>query len=246
MSQDMTKIIEKIFHCETKELSIASPDMTRIIEEHFKSLPDPRRQTANQRHKFIDILTIAICGIICGADGWVAVEKFGKSKEQWLRSFLELPSVLPSHDTFTDVFRKLSSKRFEACFISWTESISELFEGEIVGIDGKMLRRSHNVSSEQKAIHMVSAWAATNFLVLGQVKVKTDEKSNEMTAIPERLKGLELKGCLITIDAMGCQKKIAEAIIAQNADYLLAVKDNQPTLHHLGLGHSKYRFVKLE
>jgi len=206
-----------------------SQDLTRVIEEHFKSLPDPRRQTMNLRHKFIDILIIAICAIICGADSWVAVEQFGKAKEVWFRGFLELPNGIPSHDTFTDVFRKLASKKFEACFLSWTESISELFDGDVVSVDGKTLRRSRDASSDKKAIHMVSAWASRNSLVLGQVK--TDEKSNEITAIPELLLSLELKGCLITIDAMGCQKKIAKIIVDQEADYLLAVKDNQPTLY---------------
>jgi len=127
------------------------------------------------------------------------------------------------------VFRKLASKQFEVCFTSWTESISELFDGEVVSVDGKTLRRSHDANSDKKTIHMVSAWASTNYLVLGQVK--TDEKSNEITAIPELLLGLELKGCLVTIDAMGCQKKIAKVIVDQEADYLLAVKDNQPKLH---------------
>jgi len=206
-----------------------SQDLTRVIEGHFKSLPDPRRRTMNLRHKFIDILIIAICAIICGADSWVAVETFGKAKEDWFRGFLELPNGIPSHDTFTKVFRKLASREFEVCFTSWTESISELFDGEVVAVDGKTLRRSHDASFDKKAIHMVSAWASTNSLVLGQVK--TEEKSNEITAIPELLKGLELKGCLVTIDAMGCQKKIAATIVEQEADYLLAVKDNQPTLH---------------
>jgi predicted transposase YbfD/YdcC len=206
-----------------------SQDLTKVIEEHFKSLPDPRRKTINLRHNFIDILVIAICAIICGADSWVAVAKFGRAKEDWFRGFLELPNGIPSHDTFTDVFRKLASRQFEVCFRSWTESISELFEGEVVSVDGKTLRRSHDASSDKKAIHMVSAWASKNSIVLGQVK--TNEKSNEITAIPELLKSLELKGCLVTIDAMGCQKKIAEVIIEQEADYLLAVKDNQPTLH---------------
>ena len=206
-----------------------SQDLTRVIEEHFKSLPDPRRRTMNLRHNFIDILIIAICAIICGADSWVAVEEFGIAKEAWFRGFLELPNGIPSHDTFTNVFRKLASKQFEVCFTSWTESISELFDGEVVAVDGKTLRRSHDASFDKKAIHMVSAWASTNSIVLGQIK--TEEKSNEITAIPELLFGLELKGCLVTIDAMGCQKKIAEAIIEQEADYLLAVKDNQPKLH---------------
>ena len=122
----------------------------------------------------------------------MAVEKFGKAKEPWLRTFLELPNGIPSHDTFTDVFRKLSPKKFEACFISWTQSISELFDGEIVSIDGKTLRRSHDISFDKKAIHIVSAWASTNSLVL--VQVKTDEKSNEITTIPELLVRIGIKG----------------------------------------------------
>jgi len=206
-----------------------SQDYTQVIETHFKSLKDPRRKTMNLRHKFIDILIIAICAIICGADSWVAVEEFGKAKEDWFRCFLELPNGIPSHDTFTNVFRKLASKQFEVCFTSWTESISEVYDGKVVSVDGKTLRRSFDTTYDKKAIHIVSAWASANSLVLGQVK--TDEKSNEITAIPELLKGLELKGCLVTIDAMGCQKKIAETIIEQEADYLLALKDNQPNLH---------------
>jgi len=183
----------------------------------------------NLRHKFIDILIIAICGIICGADSWVAVAEFGRAKEQWFKTFLELPNGIPSHDTFTNVFRKLASKEFEVCFRSWTESLSEVFAGQVVSIDGKTLRRSHDRSSDTKAIHMVSAWASANSLVLGQVK--TDEKSNEITAIPQLLQCLELKGSLITIDAMGCQKNIAKEIVSLEADYLLAVKDNHPTVH---------------
>ncbi len=206
-----------------------SQALSKTIEEHFKSLQDPRRRTVNQRHKFVDILVIAICGIICGANGWVAVEKFGNAKQEWFKKFLELPNGIPSHDTFTDIFAKLSPKQFEASFMSWVDSISELFEGEIVSIDGKTLRRSHDRSHAQKAIHIVSAWASENSLVLGQIK--THEKSNEITAIPELLKSLELKGCLVTIDAMGCQKNIAKVIVEQEADYLLAVKDNQPNLH---------------
>ena len=206
-----------------------SQELIIAVEEHFKFLPDPRRKTANQRHQLIDILVIAICGAICGADGWVAIEKFGEAKKEWFRSFLELPNGILIHDTFTDVFAKLSPKLFEKCFISWVESISELFAGEIVAVDGKTLRRSHDKSNNKKAIHMVSAWANENSLVLGQTK--TDDKSNEITAIPELLKSLELKGCLVTVDAIGCQKKIAEAIVEQEADYLLAVKDNQPSLH---------------
>jgi predicted transposase YbfD/YdcC len=206
-----------------------SQALSKAIEEHFKFLTDPRRKTKNQRHKFVDILVIAICGVICGANGWVAVEKFAKAKQDWFKKFLELPNGIPSHDTFTDVFTKLSPNQFEVCFKSWVESISELFDGEIINVDGKTLRRSHDLSSDKKAIHIVSAWASTNSLVLGQIK--TEEKSNEITAIPELLKSLEIQGCLVTIDAMGCQKKIAEIILEKEANYFLAVKDNQPSLH---------------
>lgn len=206
-----------------------SQELIYTIEEHFKSLSDPRRETTNKCHKFIDILVIAICGTICGANGWTAIAQFGHAKKEWFQSFLELPNGIPSHDTFGDVFTKLSPREFEKCFISWVESISELFEGKIVAVDGKTLRRSHNIRSNKKAIHMVSAWASENSLVLGQIK--TPEKSNEITVIPELLKSLELKGCLVTIDAMGCQKKIIDVIVEQEANYLLAVKDNQPALH---------------
>jgi len=130
-----------------------SQDLTKVIETHFKSLSDPRRRTMNLRHQFIDILMIAICAIICGANSWVAVEEFGKAKENWFRRFLELPNGIPSHDVFTNVFRKLVSKQFEVCFTSWTESISEVFDGEVVAIDGKTLRRSHDASFDKKAIH---------------------------------------------------------------------------------------------
>jgi len=131
-----------------------SQELIVTIEEYFESLPDPRRETANQRHKFIDILVIAICGTICGANGWAAIEQFGKASVKWLHSFLELPNGRTEHDTFNDVFAKLSPKKFEACFISWVESISELFEGEIVAVDGKTGQSSHDKSNNKKAIHM--------------------------------------------------------------------------------------------
>ena len=154
----------------TEEISIMSQDLTRVIEEHFKSLPDPRRRTMNLRHNFIDILIIAICAIICSADSWVAVEEFGIAKEAWFRSFLELPNGSTEHDTFTNVFRKLASKQFEVCFISWTESISEVFDGEVVAVDGKTLRRSHDASFDKKAIHMVSAQGIDQFYSIGADK----------------------------------------------------------------------------
>lgn len=199
------------------------------ISSHFSNLSDPRRETANRRHKFIDIIVIAICGVICGADDFTSIARFGKTREDWFGGFLELPNGIPSHDTFNDVFAKLCPEEFRQCFISWVSSICELFEGEVVAIDGKTLRGSHDRSCGNEAIHIVSAWATRNSLVLGQLK--TADKSNEITAIPQLLSLLEIQGCLVSIDAMGCQRKIAENIIDKQADYLLAVKENQPTLH---------------
>jgi predicted transposase YbfD/YdcC len=199
------------------------------IEQHFQELPDPRRETLNRRHKFIDVLVIAICGVICGANNWVAVATFGQAKQEWLQTFLELPNGIPSHDTFTDIFAKLSPERFQQCFIAWVSSLADLFPGEVVAIDGKTLRHSYDAQDARAAIHMVSAWASRNALVLGQLK--TEEKSNEITAIPQLLEVLALAGCLVTIDAMGCQKTIAAKIREQGADYLLALKENHPLLY---------------
>ena len=204
-------------------------DISRSIEAHFQGVQDPRRQTLNQRHKFLDLLVIAVCGAICGANDWVAVATFGTAKEDWFRTFLELPNGIPSHDTFTDVFSKLSPEQFQQCFISWVSSLATLFPGEVVSIDGKTLRHSYDAQDSRASIHMVSAWASQNSLVLGQLK--TEEKSNEITAIPQLLEVLELAGCLVTIDAMGCQKTIAAKIVKKEAEYLLALKGNHPTLY---------------
>lgn len=194
----------------------------------FAGVEDPRNGTA-QLHKLEDILIIAICGIICGANDWVNIELYGQAKEKWLATFLELPNGIPSHDTFGRVFRNLEPEQFEKAFQNWVMSVYEVTEGEIVAIDGKQLRRSHDGLLGKKAIWMVDAWASENQITLGQLKV--DEKSNEITAIPKLLELLMLKGCIVTIDAMGCQTKIAEKIIAAGADYVLAVKENQGTLH---------------
>ncbi len=202
-----------------------SLDPTSLVE-HFASLQDPRMLRKNQ-HNLLDIVVIAICGIICGADDWVSIAEFGRSKEGWFRTFLELPNGIPSHDTFGRVFSLISPTGFQRCFTQWMRSLSGVFEG-LVAIDGKTLRRSHDRSSNRSAIHMVSAWASENSLVLGQVK--TDEKSNEITAIPELLRALAIKGCLVSIDAMGCQTAIAKQIIEQGGDYLLALKGNQGNL----------------
>ncbi len=202
------------------------PDNT--IARHFSELKDPRTER-RPRHYLTDIITIAICAVICGADSWVAVEEFAKAKEQWLRTFLKLPNGTPSHDTFGRVFVLLDPTQFRNCFSSWIRAISNLTDGQVVAIDGKRLRRSHDGTLGKAAIHMVSAWAATNHLVLGQLK--TDEKSNEITAIPELLKTLVLKDCIVTIDAMGCQTEIAKLIVEKEADYVLALKGNQGNLH---------------
>jgi len=198
------------------------------IIEHFDDVEDPRNGR-RQDHLLLDIITIAICGVICGADGWVAVEAFGRAKEQWLRTFLKLPNGIPSHDTFGRVFAHLNPEQFQNGFLSWVQAITQLTEGQVVAIDGKKLRRSHDGTLGKAAIHIVSAWASANRLVLGQLKV--DDKSNEITAIPALLKLLEIKGCIVTIDAMGCQTEIAELITEREADYVLALKGNQGTLH---------------
>lgn len=197
------------------------------ITEHFSKLDDPRRY--NRRHLLLDIIVIAICAAVCGADNWVDVENFGKAKYDWFKQFLELPHGIPSHHTFRRVFALLDAEQFEQCFVEWVGAANEVTEGQIVPVDGKTLRRSHDRTLGKKALHMVSAWASENRLVLGQVK--TDEKSNEITAIPQLLAMLDLSGCIVTIDAIGCQKKIAKKIIEQGADYTLSVKENQKGLY---------------
>ena len=177
--------------------------------ECFGELEDPRIERC-KRHQLLDIITIAICAVICGADSWVYVEMFGKSKEDWFRTFLDLPNGIPSHDTFGDVFSRLDPDRFQECFMEWSQAVADLLPGEVVAIDGKTVRRSHDKRAGKQAIHLVSAWASANTLTLGQVK--TDRKSNEITAIPRLLEMLELSGCIVTIDAMGC-RAIAQGIL---------------------------------
>jgi predicted transposase YbfD/YdcC len=204
-------------------------DKPRVsIIDHFSAIED-FRVARESNHKLIDILVIALCGMICGADEWVQIESFGKAKEDWLRKFLELPHGIPSHDTFGRVFSLISPAKFQACFTEWVRSVVEVMGDQVVAIDGKTLRSSYDRRSNKAAIHMVSAWAAENGVVLGQLKV--DEKSNEITAIPKLLDKLDLHGCIVTIDAMGCQKAIADKIIDNGADYVLALKGNQEHLH---------------
>ena len=198
------------------------------IADHFGEMEDPRVEWSIQ-HKLIDIITIAICAVICGADTWVDIETYGLAKKDWFKQFLELANGIPSHDTFARVFTRLEPEQFQQSFLSWVKSISNVTQGEVVAIDGKTLRHSYDRSESQKAIHMVSAWATNNRLVLGQVKV--DEKSNEITAIPSLLKVLSLRGCIVTIDAIGCQKEIVKLIAKQEADYVITLKKNQSSLY---------------
>jgi len=193
---------------------------------HFGQLQDPRINR-KKRHSLIDIAGVTVCAVIAGADGWMDVERFGRSKEIWLRTFLELPNGIPSHDTFGRFFALLNPVAFQQCFIDWVRAVHQTVEG-VVAVDGKTARRSHDHAKGKKAIHVVSAWATANGVALGQTKV--DDKSNEITAIPELLRLLDINGCLVTIDAMGCQREIAQSILDAGADYLLAVKDNQQTL----------------
>jgi len=205
-----------------------SEPVSATIAEHFSSLKDPRIQLKTH-HKLIDIIIITICAVICGADDWQEVVDYGKAKHDWLKTFLELPRGIPSHDTFGRVFSLLRPEDFEKCFVSWIHAVFEITGGQTVAIDGKTLRRSHERSSNKAAIHMVGAWATQSGVILGQTK--TEDKSNEITAIPELLKLLEIKGCIVTIDAMGCQKEIARQIADQEADYVLALKGNHGSLH---------------
>ena len=198
------------------------------LDQHFGDLTDPRVERT-KLHQLVDILVIAICAVIGGADNWEDVEAFGKAKQEWFQTFLELPNGIPSHDTFTRVFARLDPEQFQTCFVRWIAAVSQRIGGQVIAIDGKVLRRSHDHGIGQAAIDMVSAWATANRLVLGQVKVT--EKSNEITAIPRLLEALEISGCIVTIDAMGCQTDIAQAISDRGADYVLALKDNQGQLY---------------
>jgi predicted transposase YbfD/YdcC len=206
------------------------PVSSASIRDHFDQLTDPRSDHT-KHHPLLDIVTIALCGVICGAESWVEIEQFGNAKLPWLRTFLELPHGIPSHDTFGRVFAALDPEQFQAGFLRWVQAVvartsARLTPGQVVALDGKTLRRSHDRTNGKAAIHLVSAWATANRLVLGQVKV--DDKSNEITALPALLRLLAVEGCIVTIDAMGCQTAIAQAVLDQGADYVLALKGNQP------------------
>lgn len=196
--------------------------------DQLKQVKDPRIDRT-KRHLLSDILAIAICAVICGADEWTEMEAFGKAKQAWFKSFLALPNGIPSHDTLARVLARLDPLALQQSFVAWIQGLSQQLAGSVVAIDGKTVRHSFDRAAGKAAIHMVSAWASGHHLVLGQVKV--DDKSNEIVAIPQLLEMLELGGTIVTIDAMGCQKDIAARIHDQGADYVLALKGNQGTLH---------------
>jgi len=194
----------------------------------FREIEDPRKGNAIV-YDLVEVLVISILAILCGAEYFTQMELFGKEREEWLKTFLTLKHGIPSHDTFCDVYSALDPKAITKLFARWVETVRERISGEVVAVDGKTICASRDAPKNKKAVHIVSAWAAANRLVLGQLAC--EEKSNEITAIPQLLDLLEIKGCIITIDAMGTQAKIAEKIIEKGADYVLSVKENQPQLH---------------
>jgi predicted transposase YbfD/YdcC len=196
--------------------------------EHFSILPDPRVDRT-KKHNLIDILFIGVSTTICGGEGFTDMEDFATAKEDWLRKYLELPGGIPSHDTFRRVFSVIDPDAFQTCFARWTQTLHEATNGEVIALDGKTIRHSFDTASGQPALHIVSAWASENGLALGHVKV--DDKSNEITALPKLLEMLDIKGRTVTMDAMGCQKELAEQIVDKGGDYVLCVKGNQGSLH---------------
>lgn len=202
--------------------------MSQSLLDHFQTLPDPRVDRT-KIYPLLEIILLIIAGTISGCEGWKQIKDFGEMKLDWLRKFLPYAHGIPVDDTLARVMRKLDTKAFQTHFLTWMRAVSEATEGKVISIDGKTLRRSYNRRDGKGALHLISAWCSENGLVLGQEK--TNEKSNEITAIPELLNVLELKGCIVTIDAMGCQKSIAEQIVSKKADYVLALKGNQGQLH---------------
>lgn len=199
-----------------------------LLITHLSILPDPRKEI-NRKHLLIDILMITVCAVMAGAHGWEDIENWGIEKEEWLRKFLKLPFGIPCHDVFRDLFMRLHPEAFGEAFLSWMSVVRKRTKGEVIPLDGKTIRRSMDRASGKTPFHLVSAWAADNGLVLGQMAV--DGKSNEITAIPKLLELLDINDCIVTIDAMGCQTEIAKKIVDLKGDYVLAVKDNQPKLH---------------
>ncbi len=196
------------------------------IGQYFADIDDPRVDRTKD-HALLDIIIIAICGVVCGADSWVEIEEFGNAKHAWLTTILELPNGIPSHDTFGRVFARIDPEQFQHSFLAWVQALQQV-RADVIAIDGKTHRRSHDRPNAKAALHLISAWAADNRLVLGQVAV--DDKSNEITAIPQLLDLLDLRDCTVTIDAPGCQTAIAEQIVQRGGQYVLALKGNQPTM----------------
>ena len=226
--------------------------MSFSIVENFSELKDFRIER-KRLHALPDILVLSVCAVISGAEGWEDIAEFGRNKLEWLRRFVPLENGVPSHDCIAYVISRLDPKRFSECFIRWSEGVREKAQGEVIAVDGKTARGSQNRKRAKNPLHMVSAWATANRLVLGQEA--TEEKSNEITAIPKLLELLELHGCIITIDAMGCQCEIAEQIVDQGADYVLGLKGNQSSLHEAvedyfttaqaaGFKHVKYGYLE--
>jgi len=224
------------------------------LRRHFEGLQDPRAVRA-RRHELLDIVVIALCGVICGADSWVDIAEFGLAKLEWFQQFLHLPNGIPSHDTFGRVFARLDPEQLQGCLLAWAAALREAGGGNLVALDGKTLRRSHDQASGKSALHLVSAWATENHLVLGQQRVAGH--SNEITALPALLGMLALEGCTVTIDAMGSQKEVARRVKEQGAEYVLALKGNQGRLHaeveesftlaeregFQGIGHDRHETV---
>lgn len=208
-------------------------DQELSIAHHFAGLTDPRIDRS-RLHELLDILAIAICAVVAGADSWDDIEDFGNAKAAWLGTFLGLPNGIPSHDTFRRLFERLDPDEFQRGFLGWIEALHEATERQVIAIDGKTLRRSFDRAKGKSALHLVHAWATANHLLLGQVSV--DEKSNEITAIPKLLRMLSISGAIVTIDAMGCQKEIARTIRGRKADYLLALKANHERLYEQVVG----------
>jgi len=207
--------------------SMENSEQPRLFIDHFAQITDPRIHR-QRKHDLIDILFCAICSVLCGAEDCVAMADFARGRLAWLRQFVPMRGGPPSHDTFSRVFSLLNPGPLHECFIQWTQTIQTITQGEVIALDGKTVRHSFDTATDKSAIHMVSAWGAANGLVLGQVKVES--KSNEITAIPQLLKMLDIQGCIVTIDAMGTQKQIAAQIVEQQGDYVLCVKDNHPSL----------------
>jgi predicted transposase YbfD/YdcC len=221
-----------------------------LIEEE---IDDPRVEDQRKKHNLVDIVVIALCSVICGADDWSNMAQFGRDKESWLRQFLELPNGIPSHDTFRRIFSLLDPGQFIKVLVQWTEALSEASAGQLVAIDGKTLRRSFERSKDALPIHLLNAWSCENSVTLGQIRVA--DKSNEITAIPQLLKTLYLRGSIVTLDAMGCQKSVASKLREKGAEYVLALKSNHKDLYkdvelffetETACGFSEYVGQKLE